>query len=115
MGNRKSKREFLHSYDAAKIIIDLMETTEKKIFKYTKGQFSHINIGNGFDIKISDIVKKLKKISNFDGKIVYNKKYPDGVRRKLLDINLLNKILKLKLNKSKLNLKKFDNDLKKRI
>ena len=65
-----------------------METTEKKIFKYTKGQFSHINIGNGFDIKISDIVKKLKKISNFDGKIVYNKKYPDGVRRKLLDINL---------------------------
>ena len=38
-GTRKSKREFLHSYDAAKIIIDLMETTEKKYLNIPRVNF----------------------------------------------------------------------------
>ncbi len=112
-GTGKPKREFLHSYDAAKIIIDLMETSENKIFKYTQGKFSHINIGNGFDLKISDIANKLRKISNFKGKIIYDKNFPDGVKRKLLDISLLKKIIPKSINKKKINFKKFDMDLKK--
>lgn len=91
-GTGKPKREFLYSEDAASLIIDLMEISEKKIFKFTKGKFSHINIGFGEDYKISDLVKKLIKISGFKGKIIYNTNYPDGVKRKLLSIKLLKKI-----------------------
>ncbi len=112
-GTGKPKREFLHSYDAAKLIVDLMEVSENKIYKHTQGKFSHINIGNGFDLKISDIANKLRKISNFEGKIVYEKKFPDGVKRKLLDISLLKKIIPKSINKKNINLKKFDMDLKK--
>ena len=91
-GTGKPKREFLYSEDAASLIIDLMEVSEKIIYKYTKGKFSHINIGFGEDYKISDLVKKLVKISGFRGKIIYNTNYPDGVKRKLLSIKLLKKI-----------------------
>ena len=89
-----------------------METSESKIFKHTKGKFSHINIGNGFDLKISDIANKLRKISNFKGKIIYDKNFPDGVKRKLLNISLLKKIIPKTISKKKIKLKKFDMDLK---
>ncbi len=112
-GTGKPKREFLYSEDAASIIVDIMETSEKNIFKYTRGEYSHINIGLGVDYKISEIVKKIKKISKFKGKIVYNKKYPDGVKRKLLNIGLLKQISPRSLNKFKDKNKKFDKDLKK--
>ena len=65
-----------------------MELSEKDIYKHTKGKFSHINIGIGKDYKISSLVKKLAKLSKFKGKIIYNSKYPDGVKRKLLNIKL---------------------------
>lgn len=91
-GTGKPKREFLHSEDAARMILDLMETKPNKIYKFTKGKFSHINIGSGTDYKIKTIVAILKQISKYEGKIIYNKNYPDGVNRKLLNISLLKKI-----------------------
>ena len=106
-------REFLYSKDAARIIIDLMELSEKDIYKNTKGKFSHINIGIGKDYKISDLVKKLVKVSNFKGKVIYNSKYPDGVKRKLLNIKLLKKILPNSFSKMTSNNRKFDYYLKK--
>ena len=112
-GSGKPKREFLYSEDAASIIIDLMEISENKIYRHTKGQFSHINIGLGKDYKISELVKKLVKISNFKGKIMYNSKYPDGVKRKLLNIKLLKKISPNSFSKIVTNKKKFDYYLKK--
>ena len=90
-GSGKPRREFLHSICAANVIIDLIEISEARIAKYTKGDFSHINIGSGIDYKISDIVKKLIKISKFKGKIIYNKRFLMS-KRKLLNIELLKKI-----------------------
>ena len=112
-GTGKPKREFLHSLCAASIIIDIMELPEKRILKYTKGSFSHINIGSGSDYKISEIVKKLVKISNFDGQIYYNNKFPDGVKRKLLNINLLKKISPRSILRIKNYKNNFDKILKK--
>lgn len=112
-GSGKPKREFLHSICAANIIIDLMEVSEKKILKYTKGDFSHINIGSGKDYRISEIVKKLKKISNFNGQVYYNKKFPDGVDRKLLNIELLKKISPKSFLRVRENVNNFDKILKK--
>ena len=112
-GTGKPLREFLYSEDAARIIIDLMELSERDIYKHTKGKFSHINIGIGKDYKISSLVKKLAKLSKFKGKIIYNSKYPDGVKRKLLNIKLLKKILPDSFSKMTSNKRKFDYYLEK--
>lgn len=112
-GSGKPRREFLYSKDAAKIILNLMETPLKKIHKYTKGNFSHINIGPGVDYKISTIVQIIKKISKYDGKIFYNKKFPDGVKRKLLDISLLKKISPKSFNNNLTKKNDFEQKIKK--
>lgn len=97
-GTGLPKREFLYSDDAADMIIDLMEINFSRINKYTKGNFFHINIGTGKDYKIREIAQIIKKISNFKGKIIYNKNYPDGVKRKVMNINLLKKISPKSIN-----------------
>ena len=109
-GDGKSRREFMHSDDVAGIIVKFIEISEKKLSFYTKGKFSHFNIGSGRDYKISEIVKIIKKISNFKGKIIYDRNYPNGVKRKLLSNALLERIIpginKMKLeNKSIFSIK----------
>ena len=74
------------------MIIDILETDEKRILKFTGGKFSHINIGTGKDYSVNEIAKIVKEISGFNGKIINNKNFPDGVKRKVLNINLFNKI-----------------------
>ena len=91
-GTGKCKREFLFSIDAANMILDLLEVDEKRILKFTGGKFSHINIGTGKDYSVNEIARIVKEISGFKGKIINNKNFPDGVKRKVLNVNLFNKI-----------------------
>ena len=112
-GTGKIRREFLFSKDAANIIIDLLEITEKKIIKYTHGKYSHINIGSGVDYTINTIVQIIKKVSGFKGKIIYDKTYPDGVKRKLLNIQLLKKISPKSLDKKIIRRESFEENIKK--
>ena len=91
-GSGKPKREFMYSEDAGKIIVKFLEISDKTLFQFTKGEFSHFNIGCSRDYSIADIANIIKKISFFKGKLKYNRKYPDGVARKLLDSSLLFKI-----------------------
>jgi len=111
-GTGKVKREFLFSEDAASMIIDILEVKEKKFFKHTKGKFFHINIGSGKDYSINEIANIIKKISKFNGRIEYDKNYPDGVNRKLLDISLLKKISLKSVIKKTLNKKNFEENIK---
>ena len=91
-GTGNCKREFLHSIDAANMIIDILETDEKRILKFTGGKFSHINIGTGKDYSVNEIAKIVKEISGFNGKIIFDNSKPDGTMRKLLDVSLLSKL-----------------------
>jgi GDP-L-fucose synthase len=91
-GSGNPKREFMYSEDAAKIIVKFLEISDKVLFSYTKGEFSHFNIGCGKDYSIAQIASIIKKISCFKGRLKYNNKYPDGVYRKLLDSSMLLKI-----------------------
>ena len=87
------KREFLNVKDLAEAVLFLID---KKI------SYSHINIGGSEHISIKYLALLIKKITNFKGKIIYNKKYPDGVRQRKLDVRLINNLGW----KSKINLKK---------
>ncbi len=112
-GTGNPRREFLYSDDAANIIIDILGIDEKRILKFTKGKFSHINIGTGVDYSIDTIAKIIKKISGFKGKILYDKSYPDGVKRKLLDVSLLKKISPNSITKRVIKRKNFELNIKK--
>jgi GDP-L-fucose synthase len=75
-GSGSVKREFLHVKDLAEAILFCI----KKDIKYNV-----INIGSGYEITIKELVKKLIKITNYKGKVIFNKKYPDGVKNRKLD------------------------------
>jgi GDP-L-fucose synthase len=78
-GSGNPKREFLFVDDLAKACLMLMKT-EKEIPNY-------LNIGTGEDIAIKDLAETIAKIMGFKGKIVFNRNYPDGTMRKVLDVS----------------------------
>ena len=50
-----------------------------------KPKIKILNVGSGKEISIKKLAIKLKKISGFKGKLIFNKSYTDGVYRKLLN------------------------------
>jgi GDP-L-fucose synthase len=80
-GTGKPEREFLHVNDLAEAIYFCLSNRINHTF---------INVGGADRIKIKELCSLIKKITNFEGKIFYNNKYPDGVLKR----NLSNKILK---------------------
>ena len=82
-GTGKPKREFLFVDDLAEAIL----TIDKKY-----NDAKPINVGFGKDITIKKLSHKLKKIFKFNGKIKFNKDFPDGTPRKLLDVKQIEKL-----------------------
>lgn len=81
-GSGKVKREIIFVDDLAEACIFFMKK---------KTKHSLINIGTGIDYSIKDYAKKIMKILNVKGDIVFDKTKPDGTPRKLLDISLAKK------------------------
>jgi len=77
-GTGSASREFLYSNDAAKAIILATE-------KYNKP--GAVNIGSGMEISIKDLVKKISDLMNFQGRILWDTKKPDGQPRRCLDVS----------------------------
>jgi GDP-L-fucose synthase len=91
-GTGKPRREFLHVDDMAEAAIFIMNLDKAEITKHTLSMNSHINVGLGSDISIHDLAKLIAKIVGFKGVIYWDKDKPDGTKRKLLDIKLINKL-----------------------
>ena len=77
-GTGNPRREFLHSQDLASATIFLME-------KYDDD--SHINVGTGDDLRISELANLIAREAGFMGKINWDTTKSDGTPRKLLDIS----------------------------
>lgn len=77
-GTGNPRREFLHSRDLAEATLFLMERYDGD---------SHINVGTGEDLKISELASLIARESGFDGEIRWDSSKPDGTPRKLLDIS----------------------------
>jgi GDP-L-fucose synthase len=75
-GTGQASREFLYVEDAAEAIILATE-------KYNKAE--PVNLGTGKEITIKDLVTLIARLTNFDGKIVWNTSKPDGQPRRCLD------------------------------
>jgi nucleoside-diphosphate-sugar epimerase len=50
---------------------------------------SHINVGCGEDVSISDLAEIISDIVGFKGKISFDTSKPDGTPRKLMDVRRL--------------------------
>ncbi len=79
-GTGKPRREFLHADDLADACLFLMEN-------YNDPEI--INIGVGKDISIGEMAEMIKKITGYEGGIVFDTSMPDGTFRKLLDVGKL--------------------------
>jgi GDP-L-fucose synthase len=75
-GTGQASREFLYVEDAAEAVILATE-------KYSKAE--PVNLGTGKEITIKDLVTLIARLTNFDGKIVWNTSKPDGQPRRFLD------------------------------
>jgi GDP-L-fucose synthase len=116
-GSGLPKREFLYVDDMARAAIHLMNLKKRNYDKKVTPMCSHINVGSGTDITIKELAKIIKEVVNFKGKISFDRSYPDGSKRKLLDNSKINKLawkpkirLKIGLIKTYRDfLKRFDN------
>ncbi len=80
-GTGSPRREFLFVDDLAYAIKFVLENRMKE----------HLyNVGYGSDISISELVKIIMKIINYNGKLIWDKDMPDGTPKKLMDSSKLN-------------------------
>ena len=82
-GSGKPLREFMHVDDLAEGLLFLMENYS---------DYEHINIGTGKEISIIEFANIIKKIAGWHGIIKFDKNYPDGMSRKVMDINKISKL-----------------------
>ncbi|HQO20964.1 MAG TPA: GDP-L-fucose synthase [Acidobacteriota bacterium] len=76
-GTGEASREFLYVADAAEGIALAAEKYEKP---------EPVNIGAGFEIKISELVELISELTGFEGEIAWDKTKPDGQPRRCLDV-----------------------------
>ena len=82
-GSGNVKREFLNVEDLSSAIYFILK---RKI------NHNFLNIGGGEHFSIKKVALILKKIVGFKGKIVFNRKYPDGVKERKLDSKIIKKL-----------------------
>ena len=75
-GTGNALREFLCADDLAQGIDILMRKYDDR---------EPVNIGSGDEITIENLAKLIAKTIGYQGDIVFNPDYPDGVRRKVVD------------------------------
>jgi GDP-L-fucose synthase len=79
-GTGSPRREFLHVDDMADACVFLMGT-------YSDPDI--VNVGWGRDINIAELAEVVKRVTGFEGGIVFDASKPDGTPRKLLDTTRL--------------------------
>jgi GDP-L-fucose synthase len=87
-GTGKVYREFLHVEDMADACVYIMQNiSSEKLYDDLKQ--THINIGTGIDLTIRELAELVKKVTGFNGNLVWDQSKPDGTYKKQLDVNLL--------------------------
>jgi len=78
-GDGSVYRELMCSDDLADACLFLMEN------KDCKDIGEHVNVTSGMDIQLNSLFEMVKKITGFEGSIVYDTSKPNGMPRKLMD------------------------------
>lgn len=79
-GSGTPRREFLFSRDLGAACVFLMQQYNGR---------EPLNIGTGEDLSIAELASLVKKVTGYQGAIVYDSSKPDGTPRKLMDVSRL--------------------------
>jgi len=77
-GSGEVTREFIYAEDAAEAIVLAAE-------KYEDSE--PINIGSGEEIAIKDLAETIRRLTGYEGEIVWDRSKPDGQPRRRLDVS----------------------------
>ena len=94
-GSGNPKRDFLFVEDLANVVEKLLRISKKKFFNKNFNH-NHLNVGSSKEISIRNLAKLISEVIGYNGKLVFNRKMPDGTMKKLLDTKKLKKIIKFK-------------------
>ena len=83
-GSGKARREFMFAEDLA----DAIWFCLKNISKLPDST----NIGLGYDFSILEYYKTVSKILNYQGRFIHNFNKPEGMKQKLVDIDIIKKL-----------------------
>lgn len=83
-GSGSPRRELIHVNDLSRAVYFFLADKKK--------QERIINIGTGKDHSIKEYADMIKEQIGYKGKIIWDKSYPDGMKKKLLDIKLMKKM-----------------------
>ena len=87
LGTGKPLREFIHAEDLADSIIKCLDIKQTILKKKFKSKLPIINVGTNEEVSIKALSKLIAKFVEFNGRIKFDKKSPDGTYRKGLNSN----------------------------
>jgi len=88
-GTGTPRREFLHVDDMAAASVHVMNMPKANYDALTAPRRSHLNVGFGSDISISELARLIQTITGFSGELVFDTSKPDGTPRKWMDSSRL--------------------------
>jgi GDP-L-fucose synthase len=84
-GTGEPRREFLYVDDMAAACVHVMALEGAAYAAHTQPMLSHVNVGFGSDITISELAQAIAAVVGYQGEIRFDASKPDGAPRKLLD------------------------------
>ena len=93
-GTGKPRREVMYVDDLSSAIFFILKKkiiNDRKLIDILK-KTALINVGSSKEYSIKEIAKKICKIENENVKLHFNTNYPDGTKRKVVDIRLLKQL-----------------------
>jgi GDP-L-fucose synthase len=88
-GTGTPRREFLHVQDMAAGSLFVLDLDKETYLANTEPMLSHINVGFGEDVTISELAHLISEVTGFEGGITFDASKPDGTMRKLMDVSRL--------------------------
>lgn len=89
-GTGTPKREFLYVDDMAAASVYVMNLDKTTYDAHTQPMQSHINVGYGEDVTISELARAVAQAIGYKGEITFDATKPDGTPRKWMDSSRLN-------------------------
>lgn len=88
-GTGNPRREFLYVDDMAEACLHVLNLDKSVYDTVTQPMLSHINVGSGHDLTISEVARAIGQTVGFHGRIEFDTSKPDGPPRKLMDSSRL--------------------------
>jgi GDP-L-fucose synthase len=88
-GTGAPMREFLYVDDMAAASVHVMSLPKHEYERHTEPMLSHINVGYGDDLAISELARAVADVVGYRGDIRFDTSKPDGTPRKLMDSSRL--------------------------